>query len=116
MTHRSDRYQEQGIDLRSGVYVGYSGPSYETPAEIRAFRTLGGDMVGMSTVPEVIMARSLGMDVLGLSLITNMAAGVGGETLSHDGVIEISALASPKFKKLLRGIVEKLAVSVGKSA
>ena len=100
---------EQGIDLPEGVYVGYSGPSYETPAEIRAFRTLGGDMVGMSTVPEVIAARSLGMDVLGLSLITNMAAGVNGKPLSHEGVIENSAMASTKFKALIRKIIKKIA-------
>lgn len=100
---------ENGMDLQEGVYVGYSGPSYETPAEIRAFRILGGDMVGMSTVPEVITARSLGINVLGLSLITNMAAGVNGETLTHEGVIEKSALAAPKFKALIKGIIKKIA-------
>ena len=104
--------KKQGFDLPTGVYVGYSGPSYETPAEIRAFRTLGGDMVGMSTVPEVIAARSLGMDVLGLSLITNMAAGVNGKPLSHEGVIENTALASSKFKALVKGIVTEIAVDL----
>jgi len=103
--------KKQGFDLPTGVYVGYSGPSYETPAEIRAFRTLGGDLVGMSTVPEVIAARSLGMDVLGLSLITNMAAGMNGLPLSHEGVIENSALASIKFKALIKGIIKKIAAT-----
>ena len=100
------------IDLAEGVYVGYSGPSYETPSEIKAFRKLGGDMVGMSTVPEVITARSLGLNVLGLSLITNMAAGVNGETLSHEGVIEKSADAAPKFRELIKGIIKKMAVDL----
>ncbi len=79
-----------GIDpsLAEGVYVGYWGPNYETPAEIRAYRTLGGDLVGMSTVLEAIAARAAGMEVLGLSLVTNMAAGIGGP-LSHDVVLEL---------------------------
>ena len=79
-----------GITLQSGAYVAYSGPSYETPAEIRAVRIMGGDLVGMSTVPEVIMANRLGMKVLGLSMITNMAAGISTKPLSHQEVIETS--------------------------
>ena len=79
---------EQGIRLQEGVYAGVTGPSYETPAEIRMLRTLGGDAVGMSTVPEVIVARHMGMRVLGISCITNMAAGVLDQPLSHEEVME----------------------------
>lgn len=97
-----------GIALQSGVYVGCSGPCYETPAEIRAMRRMGGDLVGMSTVPEVIMANSLGMKVLGLSVITNMAAGMSAKPLSHQDVIETSKKASPKFSALVKGVIEQL--------
>ena len=97
------------ISLRSGVYVGYCGPSYETPAEIKAMRVIGGDMVGMSTVPEVIMANCLGMKVLGLSLVTNMASGITSRPLSHREVIETSKTASLKFNALLKGIIAQLA-------
>ena len=99
---------KQGITLRSGVYAAYSGPSYETPAEIRAMRTMGADMVGMSTVPEVIMANSLGMKVLGLSMITNMAAGMSAKPLSHQDVIETSKKASAKFGALVKEIIGQL--------
>ena len=98
----------QGISLRAGVYAAYSGPSYETPAEIRAMHTMGADLVGMSTIPEVIMANSLGMKVLGLSLITNMAAGISPKSLSHLDVIKTSKKASAKFSGLVRGIIEQL--------
>ncbi len=97
-----------GITLQSGVYVALSGPSYETPAEVRALRSLGADIVGMSTVPEVIMANSLGMRVLGLSMVTNMAAGRGGKPLSHQEVIETSKNESEKFIALVKGIVKQL--------
>jgi len=97
-----------GIALRSGVYVAYSGPSYETPAEIRAMRRMGGDLVGMSTVPEVIMANNQGMKVLGLSIVTNMASGLSARPLSHREVIETSKHASPKFKALVKAIIEQL--------
>jgi purine-nucleoside phosphorylase len=100
--------EKLGIALQSGVYVGYSGPSYETPAEIRAMRRIGGDLVGMSTVPEVIMANSLGMKVLGLSMITNMAAGMSAKPLSHQDVIETSKKASPKFSALVKGVIEQI--------
>lgn len=79
---------EQGIKLREGVYVGLLGPSYETPAEIRMLRQLGGDAVGMSTVPEVIVARHMKVKVLGISCISNMAAGILEQPLSHDEVME----------------------------
>lgn len=98
----------QGITLHSGVYAAYSGPSYETPAEIRAMRTMGADMVGMSTAPEVIQANSLEMKVLGLSVITNMAAGMSAKPLSHQDVIETSKKASPKFSALVKGVIEQL--------
>ena len=98
----------QRITLPSGVYAGYSGPSYETPAEIKAMRTMGADMVGMSTVPEVIQANSLGMKVLGLSMITNMAAGMSAKALSHQDVIETSKKASAKFGALVKEILVEL--------
>lgn len=100
--------ERQGITLHSGVYAAYSGPSYETPAEISAMRTMGADMVGMSTVPEVIQANSLGMKVLGLSMITNMAAGMSAKPLSHQDVIKTSQKASAKFSALVKGILEEL--------
>lgn len=100
--------KEQNIVLQKGVYLGYMGPSFETPAEIRAFRTLGADAVGMSTVPEAIAASHCGLPVLGLSLITNMAAGMVGKRLSGDEVIEIANQRGVVFQKLVRGIVEAL--------
>ena len=97
-----------GIMLRSGTYLAYSGPSYETPAEIRAMRIMGADMVGMSTAPEVLMANRLGMKVLGLSMITNMAAGISATPLSHQEVIETSQNESQKFNVLVKAIVRQL--------
>lgn len=82
--------EELSINMRRGVYLGYSGPSYETPAEIRAFRILGADAVGMSTVPEVIAAAHCGLPVLAISLITNMAAGMTDKRICGDHVIEIA--------------------------
>lgn len=90
-----------GLPLREGVYMMYSGPSYETPAEIRAFRALGADAVGMSTVPEAIAARHCGMRVMGVSCITNMAAGVLPQALCHAEVVEAAARAKGNFTKLL---------------
>lgn len=100
--------QEQGVSLRQGVYVGVSGPTYETPAEIRAFRTMGADAVGMSTVPEVIAASHLGVRVLGISCITNMAAGILPQPLSHEEVVETSARIADVFANLVTGIVGRL--------
>lgn len=100
--------KEQNLVLQKGVYLGYMGPSFETPAEIRAFRTLGADAVGMSTVPEAIAASHCGLPVLGLSLITNMAAGMAGKRLSGDEVIEIANQRGVVFQKLVRGIVKAL--------
>lgn len=97
-----------GITLRSGTYLAYSGPSYETPAEIRAMRIMGADMVGMSTAPEALVANRLGMKVLGLSMITNMAAGISATPLSHQEVIETSQNESQKFNALVKGIIKSL--------
>jgi purine-nucleoside phosphorylase len=99
----------RGIDptLAEGVYVGYWGPNYETPAEIRAYRTLGGDLVGMSTVLEAIAARAAGLEVLGLSLVTNMAAGIAGP-LSHEEVLEQGRAGAQRASALLASIVSAL--------
>ncbi|MEK3743358.1 purine-nucleoside phosphorylase [Brevibacillus sp. FSL K6-0770] len=99
---------EQGIKLREGVYVGLLGPSYETPAEIRMLRQLGGDAVGMSTVPEVIVARHMKVKVLGISCISNMAAGILEQPLSHDEVMETTEKVKAQFLALVNGIVAKL--------
>lgn len=98
----------QGVPLRTGVYLGYMGPSYETPAEIRAFRTLGADAVGMSTVPEVIAASHCGLPVLAISLITNMAAGIEKKKLSGDEVIAIADRRAQVLQDLVEGVVAKL--------
>lgn len=100
--------EKNGIALRQGVYAMYSGPCYETPAEIRMFRTLGADAVGMSTVPEAIVAAHCGMEVVGISCITNMAAGVLPQKLNHKEVVETAALVHDKFQKLLNLILEIL--------
>ena len=97
-----------GIPTRRGTYLWTRGPTYETKAEIKAFRTLGADAVGMSTVPEVIAAHRLGMTVIGLSTITNLAAGLGNEMLDHSEVIETG--------KSVRGALEQLAIAVLKTA
>ena len=97
-----------GVPIRHGVYVAVHGPSYETPAEIRAFRTLGADAVGMSTVPEAIAARHMGVEVLGISCITNMAAGVLDQPLVHDEVMETARRVRGSFLALLEGIIGRL--------
>lgn len=93
--------EEKGLELREGVYAMYSGPSYETPAEIRFFRTMGADAVGMSTVPEAIVASHCGMRVLGISCITNMAAGVLDRKLSHAEVVETENQVKQRFTQVL---------------
>lgn len=90
------------------MYAGLIGPQYETPAEIRMLATIGADLVGMSTVLEAIEARSLGAKVLGISLVTNLAAGVTGEHLSHAEVLAEGQAAAPRLGKLLRGILERV--------
>lgn len=100
--------EKAGVPLRRGVYIAVTGPSYETPAEIRAFRALGADAVGMSTVPEVIAASHAGMKVLGFSLITNMAAGILQVRLSGDEVIAVGERQSKVLVGLVRAVVEAL--------
>ena len=97
-----------GMELEEGVYLVLSGPSFETPAEIRMMRNLGADMVGMSTIPEVIMANSLNVRVLGLSMMTNMAAGMTGQPLTHEEVFETTQRAAEQFKILVGGVIEKI--------
>lgn len=99
---------EQGFALREGVYAQMTGPTYETPAEIRMLRTLGADAVGMSTVPEVIVARHGGMRVLGISCITNMAAGILDQPLNHAEVTETANRVKGQFRNLLDRIIEKM--------
>ena len=96
---------EEQIDLHEGVYMWFSGPSFETPAEIRAARTLGADLVGMSTVPEVILARRAGLRVAAVSVVTNYAAGLAGGDPSHDETQEYARLAADRFKRLLRAFI-----------
>jgi len=98
----------KGVPVSHGVYVAVHGPSYETPAEIRVFRTIGADAVGMSTVPEAIAARHMGMEVLGISCITNMAAGVQPQPLVHDEVMATARRVRGSFIALLEGIIERL--------
>lgn len=100
--------QETGVSICKGVYLACTGPSYETPAEIRAFRALGADAVGMSTVPEVIVANHCGMQVLGFSLISNMAAGVTNQRLTEEEVLETGRRKGAELQKLLCRILEKL--------
>ena len=105
-----DEAERQGIALSEGVYIAVLGPSYETPAEIRAFRTLGADLVGMSTVHEVIVARHMGIEVLGISLVTNAAAGVLNETIHHEEVMEIGRRVERQFTGLLTALVPQIAL------
>ena len=111
-----DVAKQNNLALESGVYVGLSGPAYETPAEIRMLRTLGGDAVGMSTVPEVIAANHMGMDVVGISCITNAAAGISGQKLSHEEVMETAEQTKQRFVILLNGILKQLAAQPTLSA
>jgi purine-nucleoside phosphorylase len=100
--------QAEGIALPEGVYAWYSGPSFETPAEIRAIRTLGADAVGMSTVPEVILARFLGLRVAAISTITNMAAGLSDEQISHEHTKAMAPLGAAKLERILRKFLRQL--------
>lgn len=100
--------EAEGINLPEGVYAWYSGPSFETPAEIRAIRTLGADAVGMSTVPEVILARFLGLRVAAISTITNMAAGLSDEQISHEHTKAMAPLGAAKLERILRHFLRQL--------
>lgn len=102
---------ETGIILKQGVYACLPGPSYETPAEIRMLRTLGADVVGMSTVPEAIVARHGGIEVLGFAIVSNAAAGLSDSPITHDEVLAAGAEAGPRLAALIRGVVARLAAA-----
>ena len=104
-----DAAKAEGVALPEGVYAWYSGPSFETPAEIRAIKILGGDAVGMSTVPEVILARFLGLKVAAISTITNMAAGMSDEQISHEHTKAMAPLGAAKLERILRAYLRGLA-------
>jgi purine-nucleoside phosphorylase len=100
------------LDLHEGAYLALAGPNYETPAEIHAFRSLGADLVGMSTVPEVLVARHSGIRVLGVSCVTNMAAGITGAPLTAEEVFETAARVKHDFIALLKAIIPRIAKSL----
>ena len=100
--------EELNIPVQEGVYTAVSGPSYETPAEVRFLRTIGSDAVGMSTVPEVIVARHSGLRVLGISCISNAAAGILDQPLSHDEVMEVTEKVKSDFWRLIKAAVAKI--------
>jgi len=99
---------QEGLELKEGVYVAAPGPMYETPAEIQAFKALGADLVGMSTVPEVIAAVHCGLEVLAISCVTNMAAGVGHSKLTHEEVLEVTSQRGKDLLRLLRAVLREL--------
>ncbi|MFZ0686767.1 MAG: purine-nucleoside phosphorylase [Terriglobales bacterium] len=119
----SKRYREialeemkrMGIPPREGVYAALAGPSYETPAEIRYLRTIGADLVGMSTVPEAIAARHMGIGVLAISCVTNMAAGILDQALVHEEVLEVGRRVMGQFIALLRAVLPRMAEEIGSS-
>lgn len=100
--------KQLNIDLKHGVYMSFTGPSFETPAEIRFARTIGADAVGMSTVPELIVARHCNLPTLGISCITNMAAGITGEELTHEEVKKSADRVQSQFKALIKTIIERI--------
>lgn len=103
--------EAEGFQLEEGVYLAVPGPSFETPAEIRAFRTLGATLVGMSTVPETIVARHMGLEVLGVSCVTNLAAGLGKTPLSHEEVFETGRQVEHRLARLLERLVPQISES-----
>lgn len=103
---------EEGYSLPEGIYLATPGPSFETPAEIRAFRTLGATLVGMSTVPETLAARHMGMEVLGISCVTNLAAGMGATKLSHQEVNETGRRVERRLAALLKRLAPRIAAHV----
>ncbi|HEY6904708.1 MAG TPA: purine-nucleoside phosphorylase [Candidatus Acidoferrales bacterium] len=104
--------KRRGLGVHEGIYAALSGPSFETPAEIRYLKTIGADLVGMSTVPEVIVARQMGIRVLGISCATNMAAGILNQSLSHAEVIETGERVKSQFIGLLRAVIPSIASDV----
>ncbi|MGE5109317.1 MAG: purine-nucleoside phosphorylase [Acidobacteriaceae bacterium] len=100
------------VELFEGVYAALGGPSYETPAEIRYLRIIGADLVGMSTVPEVIVARHMGINVLAISCVTNMAAGILDQPINHEEVLEVGARVRGKFLALLTAVIPRIAATV----
>ena len=100
--------RDLGITLQEGVYAALTGPNYETPAEIRYLRTIGADLVGMSTVPEVIVANHMGIKVLGISVVTNLAAGISGEKLSHKEVLDTGQQVRGTLVQLLKELLPRL--------
>ncbi|MGA2673041.1 MAG: purine-nucleoside phosphorylase [Terracidiphilus sp.] len=100
---------DEGFPLEEGVYLAVSGPSFETPAEIRAFRTMGATLVGMSTVPETIVARHMGIEVLGISCVTNLAAGLGATPLSHEEVFETGRQVEHRLARLFERLIPGIA-------
>ncbi|MGB7265599.1 MAG: purine-nucleoside phosphorylase [Terracidiphilus sp.] len=103
---------DEGFKLEEGVYLATPGPSFETPAEIRAFRALGATLVGMSTVPETIVARHMGIEVLGISCVTNLAAGLGATPLSHQEVFETGRQVENRLAALLKRLAPRIAAKV----
>ena len=104
-----DAGRAEGVDLAEGIYVGLTGPNYETPAEVRLYATMGGHAVGMSTVMECIAARWAGLEVCGISLVTNAGAGYTGEPLGHEEVLAAGAEAGPRLARVIRRFVADLA-------
>lgn len=105
-----------GFELAEGVYAGLPGPAYETPAEIRMLKTVGASAAGMSTVPEVIVCRHMGAEVLGISCITNKAAGLSGQPLSHDEVTETATRVRERFQNLLDGVLARISAADSETA
>jgi purine-nucleoside phosphorylase len=103
---------EEGFDMAEGVYLATPGPSFETPAEIRAFRTMGATLVGMSTVPETIVARHMGIEVLGMSCVTNLAAGLGATHLSHEEVFEAGRKVEQRLARLLVRLAPRIEAAI----
>jgi purine-nucleoside phosphorylase len=111
-TLAKEEAHEEGFALEEGVYLATPGPSFETPAEIRAFRALGATLVGMSTVPETIVARHMGIEVLGISCVTNLAAGLGTKPLSHEEVSETGRWVESRLASLLKRVTPRIAERV----
>jgi purine-nucleoside phosphorylase len=103
---------DEGFQLDEGVYLAVPGPSFETPAEIRAFRTLGATLVGMSTVPETIVARHMGVEVLGISCVTNLASGLGATPLSHEEVFEAGRKVEHQLARLFTRLIPEIAAQL----